>query len=986
MSPPKSLMGILVIVLLLGFSFTNLISITSPSVNAAVAAPTGVSFFPAGIWPQHRELAYPLLCGSEGALWFAVKPLSASIRWCGVAIEVPREFGGLTDGITLNIRSTITSNSTNIKVIDEAKYHPYNVSAPFWVEIGNSTGFSDIRYIVIEGLKAPSVAGLYAFKCYYSTVFPKPTAFDYTSSLPIKAENKPIANYYLLQVPVSMTVEYAAISGRAFDRTIANTTGNPVLVRGLVTAVKDGKTWAKGWVNSTTSTYRLVGLAPGTYTIIASAGYWSETNAAYHPTKAGTITVAAGENRTFDITLPRGRSVNGTINWSAPSFGRQFTVDLINQDGTLIGSCRGTALGGSKDEVKLWETLDIDSGFPNGTYSVKVWAYGYVQKTESKVTITNGVASKDFNVSMAVGGLISGEITYSGGNPTVGRTVLAEAYDEKDILRGVYIGTTTGTDKDSFRIRGLSESEGEAGGTILSTYSGRGLKDYGLAAGNYKLKVYISGYTSPTSSTITLSEGKTTTVSMQLTKGGSISGYIFSKDAYGNNAMFTSPSSPLQVYIYDSAGNPAGYSATIQPSPTAQNTTYGPIDGFPWETISPAYIKMGYHNKALSPGNYTIKVYTRGYIQKSFPTVQITGTATKQVNLTVTTGGTIRGSVVFRLMDQSTQTLRAFIRLEAYDSTGAIRGATSNATATLSSSILFTITGFTNHIHPNGTQLKDYGLHDGTYTIKVRVDPVDITGLTDNTIPPILVQFIVTSVNATIANGNTVTVSPIAYQRALGYGIVRGYTVAYAAVSKPLSWVYVTVQNSDVPGTYSLDGKYYVGTLTGSYIFTYRCPRYQNYTLTVGVPLVTYLPISEVVMTSGQQYLIVDMTVAPNPLYEAAGNLTATFKAYVIASDGSTPSGVTYSWKSSGGSLNSTTSSTVKWTAPYVWAITAHTVTCTASLTGYTSGTHTEEIIVHPIPEFSCGVTTTLGAALIVVFLLMLESRRFLAKTAARNS
>ena len=181
LSPPKNFIAVIVTSLLVAVSLMTFSLNLQPS-EAAPAAPIGISFYPSGVPPEYRELYYPLLCGSKGTLIFAVNPPVNAIQ-SGVAIEVPREFSGLADGVTINVKSTITNNYTYVKVIDEARYYPYNMSAPFWVEVANPSGFSNLRYIFIEGLVAPSVASRYIFKCYYSFLLPtstRPTAFEYS--------------------------------------------------------------------------------------------------------------------------------------------------------------------------------------------------------------------------------------------------------------------------------------------------------------------------------------------------------------------------------------------------------------------------------------------------------------------------------------------------------------------------------------------------------------------------------------------------------------------------------------------------------------------------------------------------------------------------------------------------------------------------------------------------------------------------------------
>lgn len=86
--------------------------------------------------------------------------------------------------------------------------------------------------------------------------------------------------------------------------------------------------------------------------------------------------------------------------------------------------------------------------------------------------------------------------------------------------------------------------------------------------------------------------------------------------------------------------------------------------------------------------------------------------------------------------------------------------------------------------------------------------------------------------------------------------------------------------------------------------------------------------------------------------------------AEVTASDGGSPV-VSYMWKASGGSFNSTTSQWVEWTAPP--GVASFTLSVNASAPGYVSGTDT--INVQVVPEFpSAAVPILFTVGIAVVF------------------
>lgn len=966
MGSPRNFITIFLMIILVSASLiTGSVNLLLPL--AAPAAPVGISFYPSGGGSDNRELSSPILCGSKGSLAFAAQP-QVSATWTGVAIEVPREFSGLVDGVTVNVKSTITNNYTYIKVIDEARYHPYNMSAPFWVEVGNPSGFSNLRYVFIEGLVAPSIASTYIFKCYYSFIQPTtthPTTFDYSSLLPIKDSNKPLT-YYTLIVPVSMCLDPAAIYCRIVDNF---TTGlglkNPITTRGIVTASQSGNVVAKALVNPVTGGFDLIGLAPGTYKLAASAGYWNATNYAYPVTELYTLTLGRGQSQSYlDLILPRAGNVSGTINWeTAPPFGHPFGVEVYDSAGILKGSYSGASAGSTIDYWMIKESPDRLSGFSDGNYTVKVWAYGYTQKTAMNIRVLRGMAPS-VSIQMVTGGVITGSITYSKAPPLQGKIILVEAYNVTGVLKGVYIGTTSGASSDTFRIRGFSETQGEtdlAGGQVLASYSGRGYKDSGLSDGVYKLKAWVVGYLNPTAPpTVTISNRSTMTTAIPLIKGGEISGKVLSKNPDGADNRFSYHGAPLRIYFYDSAGRSMGYTSVTQLA-TATNVTYGPFSGFTWRSLDIGYIRMGYHDTALANGTYTVKAYTKGYIQMTYPNVTISGSGSQYFNCAIFQGGRVHVTVTFR-SGTYVKSVRELVSLEIYDLTGVLRGVGLYEMTTMSSIISYDIFGFYSCANPNGTPMMDYGLPDGNYRIKAIASSIEVSGAPDN-IPMAFISFTnTTTFNFTITKGGTVNADLSLFQTGLIYGAIMGYTVSYSVAPTRLSWASVNSSTVKI-STSTLNGDYYIGLPEGSHNVTISYMGYQNYTATIPITGGTYSQFS-LTLAPVKPCLIVSFRATPNPLNEAAGQLSATCRAFTTTSDGSTPSLVRYAWKCSGGSLNSTTGATIKWTSPTVFDINTYRITCSASASGYENGSYTETLIVHPIPEFPLGATLTLIAAL----------------------
>lgn len=103
-----------------------------------------------------------------------------------------------------------------------------------------------------------------------------------------------------------------------------------------------------------------------------------------------------------------------------------------------------------------------------------------------------------------------------------------------------------------------------------------------------------------------------------------------------------------------------------------------------------------------------------------------------------------------------------------------------------------------------------------------------------------------------------------------------------------------------------------------------------------------------------------------------AGQSVCITGAEVTASDGSSPSVVTYSWTASGGSLNSTSSQWVEWTAPQT--VGDFDLTVQVSAPGHLSGA--KSFVATVVPEFPTTVLPLIFAIVLAIPLLGRRSRR----------
>jgi len=185
-----------------------------------------------------------------------------------------------------------------------------------------------------------------------------------------------------------------------------------------------------------------------------------------------------------------------------------------------------------------------EGGILAGTYKLKAYAFGFVQTADVSVSVTapGGVT---IDVPLVKGGGVAGTLYYLTAQGitytlTSDTNILLEAFDSTGALKGVWIGTAhAGQTQTSFMIRGTGEDilpvAGAGHSTVaLKTYSGRGMKDSGLADGGYTIEVNIRGFIHPPPSpTAVISYAAIGAVNIYLEQGGTVTGTIRAKDPTG---------------------------------------------------------------------------------------------------------------------------------------------------------------------------------------------------------------------------------------------------------------------------------------------------------------------------------------------------------------------------------------------------------------------------------------------------------------------
>jgi phosphatidylinositol-3-phosphatase len=291
-------------------------------------------------------------------------------------------------------------------------------------------------------------------------------------------------NYMLSNVaPGTYTVTASATGHASRSSTVSVTSGNtatlnfqltpngPGAITGQVTdsssgvAIVGANISYSGGSTTTDSSgnYMLSNVAPGTYTVTASAtGYVSLSS---------TVSVTSGNTATLNFQLnPLPNNVPGTI---------QGRVTNISTGGAVSGATVSFSGGSTTTDSSGNYSF---SGVTPGTYSVTATHTGFFAVTHAAVLASG--ATVTLNFAMATGGKIAGTVTSSSGAAIAGAAVT---------LTGGSINTTVNTTTNS-------------SGSYNSNW---------MPVGSYTVTVSASGHATQ-SKTATANTGATTTLNFAL--------------------------------------------------------------------------------------------------------------------------------------------------------------------------------------------------------------------------------------------------------------------------------------------------------------------------------------------------------------------------------------------------------------------------------------------------------------------------------------
>jgi len=257
------------------------------------------------------------------------------------------------------------------------------------------------------------------------------------------------------------------------------------------------------------------GIPSGTYSIKVHVR-------GYRQPDISTVTVSEGSNSTAHITLLREGAVGIVVASSAIISGTSVEVPWVFRDLTpqpylrvYVYGYGGSDMGYVEDQIgsrtPMTRTRPLNftgrnctiseitfQGYlPNsvteGTYVLKAFTFGYVQNLDAKVTVSSGVAVQT-RIQVYPGLNVSGTVWIMAGGLrgflTEDAEVRIDAYNPSGSMAGtVSCYPNSGASNFNFTMIGLRG----VGHFFYVTPNGHRMKDYGIAAGRYALKVHDFG-------------------------------------------------------------------------------------------------------------------------------------------------------------------------------------------------------------------------------------------------------------------------------------------------------------------------------------------------------------------------------------------------------------------------------------------------------------------------------------------------------------
>jgi hypothetical protein len=823
-----------------------------------------------------------------------------------VRIDMPREFRpGTAENDTSFVESNISNDYYYYSVIDQSEYYPYDLNAPYTIDIWNPplyltpecTGkfynFTAPKFVRLKDLTAPGISGIYNF----TVRIAKNMGSDGRPIFP-ELPNK------VLQIPVSMREDPAYIYGYIADHSDPL---NPrrIKAKGVVYAV--GVTTGqigRGYVDPETGFFNVTGLYAGEYRLEGSAGFFSETGFAYATTtRSFTVTVGKGGSTYIgDFVLNRGCIINGSITyvdqWSNPLrpldspylnalnyHALNYTVEAYDTSGKIVASRIYRSNNLQTEPYGLlfrngtkyvgYPALGTEyAGFGPGTYTIKIWVYGFTLPSSQVKTVTiasYGTIVNVGNSNLPYGAVVSGTIRlrhntnletpneaelFTYGSSTgkhFGGNILVEMYSNEGVLKGLAVYNRTSSDGVvdyadfssgeqngllKFYILGFSElyNKSYSGRWTIGSYPGPSPWDYGVETGTYYIRVWIRGYVQESLDEFTIGTmASNVTCPIDMQRAAAVQVTV---ESWNTKITSRRPQAPqpwrflewcppprLRVYFYR-GGVEVGYAESIlrlgYPGVTETTATLN-FTGHNWSTDY--IIFEGYVPTSLDVGNYTMKAYTYGYIQMEEFSFHLALGDFARLFMRLFIAGEIHGDVPL-MMNGLFVTLTANVTVRPeVQLGGSLKGVNVTDVPKDSSRFGFSTYGFFGRGHffyvdPQGSRWRDYGLDTGNYTVYVP----EFGYLEDRRFMQTLdiyanVPYLETMVGVVFHVDRMVRV----------FGTVAGLDNNDRPVL--LVWASISAQGRV---SYSYDGDFMLHLPSGTGSVTFECPGYKSQTLPIG--------------------------------------------------------------------------------------------------------------------------------------------------------
>jgi len=867
-----------IVILLLTLSFQFL---SSPSVWAVVGDKAEVS--PGKIPPAEKDhylgngtfqvqLEYPksfILQETVGDLSFLISLNGPRRR---IDIYIPPEFKVNLD--TSYVWSNITNNYGNIRI---SKASSLDRTAPNWYDISitNGTRIEGGHYSVrIFSVTAPSIVGRYFFKVF-------------TDRTSIGAKNFP-------SVVVSADPNPAYVSGiiRYGGRLTTYNYGAPIVLN--ATSGEGGKVCATGitpdgrivvgqaFFNASAAVnYTLYGLAPGRYTLNATAAGYAPVELLYPVLlKAGqslegvdiflehsSIITVVALSRWMKRPEPWGYTYNHSFRGP-----RKITLEVLDSWNITLRLLNDTTNPDlTFHRFKYQGERDLDGHIPQdnssyvggvgpGRYYIRVWVNGYYQPSaanewawtnECAVVFSRNEQDRRIDILLEKTGILKVTVHFMNSTQTLSEattgqdgTLIVEAYNLIEEMRArnstfVPAGSRTA----SVELTGLFNSSRDYGlplgeYIIFARWTlGRGIRgilDLGLPFYVSVGEVYFpSAYRyGPTGHRVTIGDGRSEISFYVLLQGGlNLALYPVTSQKPFSVTAWRYPESAISVEIRDRYGVEVYGTFRL-----LQDNTKRPLNA---SVIG------------LDDGIYSIYVFTFGYVQRQDVFFSVGRGKFADISILMTIGVQIDVTLVFekqRIISPIDTYARYWnntkssnpsdpkvpVRFEVYDSKAEFVGAkvayVPNANRTTTFAI--TLAGFRAYYGnaamrwinyydtTDGTPQRDGGLKPDLYTIKVYVP-----GYHQPTEPTIDIRI----------RGNVSLVLALHRMGHL-YGMIHTFNTYFENYTR-ISWVSVDAVGEEMTlWTCTLDGAYELWMVPGSYLVAFSLPGYRTKALRLQIP------------------------------------------------------------------------------------------------------------------------------------------------------